>query len=91
METAIFKELGFTEREIKTYIALLELGTSTIGPLTKKTNLQATKVYETLAKLQALDLGPPHPYELFPDVTASNPKEVVLSISKFVVLPNGKV
>ena len=51
MDTEIFKELGFTDREIKVYIALLELGSSTVGPISDKSGLQHTKVYETLQKL----------------------------------------
>ena len=52
METEIFRELGFTEREIKVYLALLELGSTTVGPITTKTRLQSAKVYETLDKLK---------------------------------------
>ncbi|MFC1801408.1 TrmB family transcriptional regulator [Nanoarchaeota archaeon] len=51
MDTEIFRELGFTERELKVYLALLELGSTTVGPITTKTKLQAAKVYETLDKL----------------------------------------
>ena len=51
MEIDIFRELGFTERELKVYLALLELGSITVGPITTKTKLQAAKVYETLDKL----------------------------------------
>ncbi len=47
----IFKELGFTEREIKVYVALLELGSTTVGPIAYKTKLQHAKVYDTLNKL----------------------------------------
>ena len=43
---------NFTEREIKVYLALIELGISTIGPLSNKTRLQPSKVYETLEKLK---------------------------------------
>lgn len=50
-DTDIFKELGFTERETKVYIALLELGVTTVGPIATKTKLQHSKVYETLDKL----------------------------------------
>lgn len=52
METELFRELGFTDREVKVYLALLYLGSTTVGPITSKTKLQAAKVYETLEKLQ---------------------------------------
>jgi len=52
METELFRELGFTEREVKVYLALLDLGSTTVGPITFNTKLQAAKVYETLEKLK---------------------------------------
>ena len=47
----IFKNLRFSEREIKVYLALLELGATTVGPIATKTRLQHSKVYQTLEKL----------------------------------------
>ena len=47
----IFRDLGFSEREIKVYLSLLELGSSTVGPIAAKTRLQHSKVYQTLEKL----------------------------------------
>ena len=47
----IFRELGFSEREIKVYLALLEIGDTTVGPVAAKTRLQHSKVYQTLEKL----------------------------------------
>jgi len=51
MDTAIFKELGFTERETKVYTTLLEYGTSTVGPLSEHCGLPRAKVYETITRL----------------------------------------
>lgn len=47
----ILKELGFSERETKVYLALLELGSITVGPIAAKTRIQHAKVYQTLEKL----------------------------------------
>jgi sugar-specific transcriptional regulator TrmB len=47
-----FRELGFTDREIRVYLALIEIGTSTVGPISKKTRLQPAKVYETIERLK---------------------------------------
>ncbi len=47
----IFRDLGFSEREIKVYLSLLELGSTTVGPIAAKTRLQHSKVYQTLEKL----------------------------------------
>ena len=51
MDTSIFEGLGFTNAEIKVYMALLELGTSTAGPIIDKTDLQSSVVHMTLNKL----------------------------------------
>ncbi len=51
MNEEIFKEIGFSERETKVYLALLELGSTTVGPVAAKTRLQHSKVYQTLEKL----------------------------------------
>jgi len=51
MDKQIFKEIGFTEGEIKVYFALLDLGESTSGPLIKKSGISGSKVYEILEKL----------------------------------------
>ncbi len=51
MEDGILRELGFSEREIKIYLALLSLGQTTVGPIAAKTRMQHSKVYQTLEKL----------------------------------------
>jgi len=43
--------LGLSEREAKIYLALLELGETTVGPIANKTRIQHAKVYPTLEKL----------------------------------------
>ncbi|MBR9704103.1 hypothetical protein GOV12_01720 [Candidatus Pacearchaeota archaeon] len=51
MENQILRELGYTEREIRVYEALLSLGKSTAGPISSKAKLSHTKVYDTLQRL----------------------------------------
>ena len=51
MDTNILEDLGLTNAEIKVYIALLELGNSTAGPILKKTNLQNSVVHRALHSL----------------------------------------
>ena len=51
MDTSILEDLGLTNAEIKVYLALLELGTSTAGPIIQKTGLQNSVVHMTLHKL----------------------------------------
>ncbi|MBN1644538.1 helix-turn-helix domain-containing protein [Candidatus Woesearchaeota archaeon] len=47
----ILKELDFTQGEIKVYEALLELGETTIGPISKKSGITPSKTYPILEKL----------------------------------------
>ncbi|MDP2749485.1 MAG: helix-turn-helix domain-containing protein [Nanoarchaeota archaeon] len=51
MDTGILEDLGFTNAEIKVYLALLELGVSTAGPIIEKSKLQSSVVHMTLNKL----------------------------------------
>lgn len=43
--------LGFPENEIKVYLALLDLGSSTAGNITKKSGINRTNVYDALERL----------------------------------------
>lgn len=51
MDTTILEDLGLTQAEIKVYIKLLELGSSTAGPLLEKTKLQNSVVHRALNSL----------------------------------------
>jgi len=51
MNTKILEEIGLTNTEVKIYLALLELGQSTTGPIIKKTNIQSSVVYHSLERL----------------------------------------
>ena len=42
MDTKILEDLGFTNAEIKVYLALLELGSATAGPIIEKSGLLET-------------------------------------------------
>jgi sugar-specific transcriptional regulator TrmB len=48
----ILLQAGFDEREAKLYLALLELGESTVLPLSKKAGIKRTYCYDILASLQ---------------------------------------
>ncbi|MDP7324472.1 MAG: helix-turn-helix domain-containing protein [Candidatus Woesearchaeota archaeon] len=50
------QELGLKENEAKIYLALLEIGASTTGPIIKKSGLYRVMVYDTLEKLMKLGL-----------------------------------
>jgi len=51
MENKILKEAGLTKNEIIVYKALLQLGSTTAGPLTKKSKVHRSRVYEALNRL----------------------------------------
>ena len=51
MDTHILEDIGLTNAEIKVYLALLELGSSTAGPIIEKSGLQSSVVHMTLNKL----------------------------------------
>ncbi len=51
MDLTALKETGFTEGEIKAYLALLELGSSTIGPILEKSGITKSIIYRILEKL----------------------------------------
>ncbi len=51
MDHRILEDFGMTNAEIKVYLALLELGISTAGPIIEKSGLQSSVVHMTLNKL----------------------------------------
>ncbi|RJQ18164.1 hypothetical protein C4573_00390 [Candidatus Woesearchaeota archaeon] len=51
MDIEILQDLGLTISEIKTYMTLLELGSSTAGPLLEKSGLQNSVVHRALNTL----------------------------------------
>ena len=51
MAEQALKQIGLTDGEIKVYLALLELGSSSTGKITKKSGISGSKVYEVLERL----------------------------------------
>ncbi len=51
MNIEILREAGLTDGEIKVYLALLELGSSTSGPIVRKSKVAKSIVYPILEKL----------------------------------------
>jgi len=45
------ENIGLTKGEVDVYLALLELGLSTTGKITKEANISSSKVYEVLQRL----------------------------------------
>ena len=51
MNTGVLEDIGLTPSEVKVYIVLLELKSATAGPITKKSGLHRSRVYEALERL----------------------------------------
>ncbi len=51
MDATILEDLGLTQAEIKVYVALLELGSTTAGPILEKSKLQNSVVHRALNSL----------------------------------------
>ncbi|MFH1317383.1 MAG: helix-turn-helix domain-containing protein [Candidatus Woesearchaeota archaeon] len=51
MKESVLEEIGLTNSEIKVYLALLELGSSSTGKIVEKSDTASSKVYEILDKL----------------------------------------
>src|SRR3989344_2592275 len=82
MNTQILEDIGLTNAEIKVYLALLELGSSTSGPIIEKSQLQSSVVFTTLSRLtdkgfvSAVKEGKRNYYQ------ASDPKHIVEYINE---------
>jgi len=57
MEYEVLEKIGMTKSEIKVYLALIELGSSTTGPLVRRAGVASSKVYEILDKLMEKGLA----------------------------------
>ena len=51
MNIELLKNIGLTDSEIKVYLALLELGSSSKGPIVDKSKVASSKIYKLLEKL----------------------------------------
>ena len=52
MDKELLRSIGLTDSEIKVYMALLELGSSSKGPVVDQSGVASSKIYELLEKLQ---------------------------------------
>ncbi len=77
MDTSILEDLGLTNAEIKIYIALLELGATTAGPILDKTRLQNSVVHMTLHKLVEKGFASYIKKGKVRHYTAADPKNIV--------------
>jgi len=52
MDISILEEIGLTKGEIKTYLALLILGSNSTGPIAKESGVSRSKLYSVLDRLE---------------------------------------
>jgi len=57
LETSILEDVGLSKAQIKVYLALLELGETTSGPVIRKSRLQNSVVYNALNQLMEKGLA----------------------------------
>lgn len=74
---AILKDIGLSLWETKTYLALLELGSTTTGPLVKKSSVPQSKIYGVLEELIAKGLVSYIVKGKIKYFQASNPKRIL--------------
>ena len=51
MDTKILQNIGLTDGEVRVYLALIELGPSTSGPIVDKSKVSSSKIYNILERL----------------------------------------
>lgn len=51
MDTKVLRNIGLTDGEIRVYLSLIELGPSTSGPITDKSKVSSSKIYNILERL----------------------------------------
>ena len=71
------EKVGLTAREIRVYLALLEIGTSSVGNIIKHSGIPGSKIYETLNKLGKRGLVSNILKGKKMSFTASNPKNIL--------------
>jgi len=69
--------IGLTEGEAKTYLALLSLGSSKVGPIIEKSDVSASKVYQILDRLMHKGLVTMSVYEKNKFFSAAEPTRIL--------------
>jgi len=82
MNTETLTQLGLTQGEIKTYLALFELEESTVGPISKTSGVTHAKTYPILEKLIAKGLVSHIIKENRKYFSATNPNNLLEFIGK---------
>lgn len=73
MEISIFKKIGLSEKEIKVYLKLLEVGSSSVRSIAELTDLNRGTAYDILKNLQQLGLVSYFHHDTKQNFVAENP------------------
>jgi len=73
----IFRQLGFSDKEIKVYLALLSSGTSSVRKIAKDTDLNRGPVYEALKSLRETGLVAVYQKHKKPYFLAEDPEKLI--------------
>ena len=57
MDLDALEQAGLSSREARLYLALLDLGSTTVGPLVERTEIPSSKIYEVLDRLEEKGLA----------------------------------
>src|SRR3989338_6658768 len=77
MDISSLREAGLTEGEIKVYLALLEIGLSTSGPIIEKSGIARSIIYQILEKLMHKGLVSQITKEKTHYYQASDPQKII--------------
>lgn len=77
MDTKALESIGLTNAEAKVYLALLELGASSTGPLVRHSRTADSKIYEVLDKLMAKGLASAYVEDNVKRYRAAPPKMIM--------------
>ncbi len=77
MEPEILEKIGLTRGEAKVYLALLDLGQSTTGPIVEKSSVSTSKTYKILKRLEKKGLVSHIIIRNIAHWNAANPKRIM--------------
>src|SRR6266404_3687884 len=77
----VLEEIGLNEKQASVYLALLELGTSTVHPLATKAGIKRPTTYLVLEELQAKGLVSVVPRAKKALYTAESPQKLVSDLN----------
>ncbi len=82
MDTKILEQIGLTENEVKTYMALFKLGQTTAGPIVEEAKVTRSKIYDILERLKNKGLVSYITKESTKYFSAADPSNIIKYLDK---------